>query len=78
MDILMHKFVAAASSGVLIAALLFSTTALAADGPGASSCGRAAGAETAAAAQAWGSGFGVVVSTLAPINDLNHQSLCLP
>jgi hypothetical protein len=68
----------AASSGALIAALMFSSTALAADGQGASSCGRAAGAETAAAARAWGPVFGVVVSTLAPINDLNHQSLCLP
>jgi hypothetical protein len=74
----MKKLLTAASSAALIAALAFSSTALAADGRGASSCGRAAGAETATAAQAWGSIFGVVVSTLAPINDLNHVSLCLP
>ncbi|MCA1646652.1 MAG: hypothetical protein LC797_14740 [Chloroflexi bacterium] len=71
----MNKLVTACS-GVLIAALMFSTTALAADGPGASQCGRTAGLETAMAAEAMG-GLGGLISTMAPINAVNHYSLCL-
>jgi len=73
------KFATAFATGLVLGALSLSTTALAA-GPGASDCGRAAGHETAAVAQALGAGFGQIVSTLAPINDLNQQSLfdCQP
>ena len=75
--LLMQKLVAAASSGILIASLMFSTTALAADGAGASNCGRAAGAETATAAKYF-DGLGVIISNMSPINEVNQASLCLP
>ena len=73
----MQKIRAAASIGILIASLMFSTTALAANGPGASDCGRAAGHETATAAKYFG-GLGTIISNMAPINEVNHASLCLP
>ncbi len=73
----MQKLLAAASSGILIASLMFSTTALAVDDAGASNCGRAAGYETATAAKYFG-GLGGIISNMAPINEVNHASLCLP
>jgi hypothetical protein len=74
---MLRKFAAAAGAGLVLGAMSLSATALAA-GPGASDCGRAAGQETSNTAQALGPGFGHIVSNLAPINDLNRQSLCLP
>jgi hypothetical protein len=74
---LIRKFATAAGAGLILGALSLSATALA-DGPGASDCGRDAGQASATFAQALGPGFGELVSNLAPINDLNQQSLCLP
>ena len=76
---MIRKFATAVGTGLVLGALSLSVTAFAA-GPGASDCGRAAGQETAGVAQALGPGFGQIVSTLAPINDLNQQSLfdCQP
>jgi hypothetical protein len=74
---LIRKFATAVTTGLVLGALSLTATALAAD-PGASDCGRAAGQETASFAQSFGPGFGQLVSVLAPINELNQQSLCLP
>ena len=69
---LIRKFAAAASTGLVIAALSAQAT-FAADAPGASACQPAAGQGTATVAQT--GVLGTIVSTLAPINELNQQSL---
>jgi hypothetical protein len=73
----MRKVTRAVLGGLLIVALTGST-ALAA-GPGASSCGHAAGQETAGAARAF-TGLGTIVRQMAPLNQVNHASLfaCSP
>ena len=73
----MQKLLAATTTGMVIASLMFSTTALAVNDAGASNCGRAAGQETATAAKYFG-GLGGIISNIAPINEVNHASLCLP
>ena len=67
-----HKFAVSAFSGLLIATIL-STSALAATDPGASACQPQQGQITAAVAQT--GQLGNIISQLAPINQLNQQSL---
>ena len=69
---LIRKLITAAGSGLVIAALSASATAFAAD-PGAAACQPAAGQMTAAAAQT--GLLGTIISSLAPINELNQGSL---
>ena len=69
---MIRKFAAAASTGLVIAALSAQAT-FAADAPGASACQPAAGQGTATVAQT--GALGTIVSTIAPINQLNQQSL---
>jgi hypothetical protein len=75
---LIWNFAAAACAGLVLAALSTSGTALAAFDPGVAACQPAAGQQTAAVAQT--GQLGTVVSGLAPINQLNQQSLfhCQP
>jgi hypothetical protein len=70
--LLIRKFATAASAGLLIAALSASAT-FAADAPGASGCQPAQGQITAAVAQT--GALGTIISGMAPINELNQQSL---
>jgi len=70
---LIRKLVTAAGSGLVIAALSASATAFAASDPGASTCQPAAGQLTAAIAQT--GQLGTIISGIAPINELNQESL---
>ena len=70
---MIRKFATAAATS-LVLGILLSATALAA-GPGASECGRVAGQDAAGLAQTLGTGFGKIVSTMAPVASLNLQAL---
>jgi hypothetical protein len=72
---LIRKFAAAAATGALIGAM-FSSAALAAPdapGQGAAACQPEQGQITAAVGQT--GQLGTTISTIAPINELNQQSL---
>ena len=72
---MIRKFVAAAATGALISAV-FSSAALAAPGnpgQGAAACQPEQGQITAAVAQT--GQLGTIISNIAPINELNQQSL---
>ena len=71
--VLIRKFATAAGVGLVLAALSTSATALAASDPGAAACQPAAGQVTATIAQT--GQLGTIISTIAPINQLNQQSL---
>jgi hypothetical protein len=70
---LVRKFATAAITGVVIAAFSVSATALAAGNEGAAACQPEQGHITAAVAQT--GQLGTIISSLAPINQLNQQSL---
>jgi hypothetical protein len=69
---LIRKLAIAVSTGVVIAALSVSVT-LAASDPGASGCQPAAGQLTATIAKT--GQLGTIISSIAPINQLNNTSL---
>lgn len=70
---MMRKLVTTSCIGVLLATLSLSGTAFADTGPGASACQPAAGQLTATIAQT--GTLGTIISTIAPIAELNQQSL---
>ena len=70
---MIRKFAPAVGSGLAIAALALSSTAFAANDPGASACQPAQGQITAGVART--GQLGVIISGIAPINQLNQQSL---
>lgn len=70
---MVRKFAFSAITTLVVAALSLSATALAADDHGAAACQPEQGQITAAVARS--GQLGVIISSLAPINELNRDSL---